>query len=72
MLTLLDATLAESLFVAGDYPTIADVALYGYIAHAPEGDVSLTPHASVRSWIARIEALPRFVPMTRTPIGLAA
>ena len=53
-------------------PTIADVAAYSYIAHAPEGNVDLGAYPQVRAWLARIEALPGFVPMVRTPVGLAA
>jgi glutathione S-transferase len=45
-------------------PTLADVALYAYVARAPEGGVSLENYPSVRAWLARIEALPGFVPMT--------
>jgi glutathione S-transferase len=45
------------------HPTIADVALYSYTAHAPEGGVSLAPYPQLRQWLARIEALPRFVGM---------
>jgi hypothetical protein len=26
----------------------------------------------VRAWLARVEALPRFVPMARSKVGLAA
>ena len=53
-------------------PTIADVALYGYIARAPEGNVDLARYANVKAWLARVEALPGFVAFQRTPIGLAA
>ena len=59
-------------FLAGDAPTVADVALYSYTAHAPEGGVSLEPYGNVRPWLARIEALPGFVPMRRTPTQFAA
>jgi glutathione S-transferase len=62
----LDARLGASPFVAGSTPTIADIALYSYTAHAPEGGVSLAPFPNVRAWLARIEALPRFVPMKAT------
>ena len=47
--------------------TVADVAMYSYTAHAPEGGVSLAPHARVRDWLTRIEALPGFVGMQRSP-----
>ncbi|PYB69761.1 glutathione S-transferase [Pseudomonas sp. LB-090624] len=70
LLKVIDAELAQSPFLSGSTPTIADVANYSYIAHAPEGNVSLEPYANVRSWLARIEALPGFVPMPRTMIGL--
>ncbi|VVD64081.1 glutathione S-transferase family protein [Pandoraea horticolens] len=59
-------------FLAGDTPTIADVACYAYLAHAPEGNVSLAPYPAVRAWLARVAALPRFVPMVSTACGLNA
>ncbi|HEY6432499.1 MAG TPA: glutathione binding-like protein, partial [Acetobacteraceae bacterium] len=52
-------------------PTLADVAFYSYTAHAPEGGVSLEPYPGIRALLARIEALPGFVPMQRTRVGLA-
>lgn len=70
LLKVIDAELDKAPFLAGDTPTIADIANYSYIAHAPEGNVSLEPYANVRNWLARIEALPGFVPMPRTVIGL--
>jgi len=70
LLKVIDAELAKAPFLAGSTPTIADIANYSYIAHAPEGNVSLEPYANVRSWLARIELLPGFVPMPRTVIGL--
>lgn len=70
LLKVIDAELAKAPFLAGSTPTIADIANYSYIAHAPEGNVSLEPYANVRGWLARIESLPGFVPMPRTVIGL--
>jgi glutathione S-transferase len=63
---VLDVHLKAQSFLVGSSPTIADVALYSYTAHAPEGGVSLEPYASVRAWLARIEALPGFVAMPRS------
>jgi glutathione S-transferase len=63
---VLDAALAKQKFLAGANPTIADIAIYTYTAHAPEGGVSLEPYANIRAWLARVEALPRFVPMLRS------
>ncbi|WNG26593.1 glutathione S-transferase [Cystobacter fuscus] len=69
---VMDPHLATRSFLAGEAPTLADVALYSYTAHAPEGGVSLEPHGNIRAWLARIEALPGFVPMRRTPTRYAA
>ena len=65
---LMDQALAAQPFIAAEHPTIADLALYAYTAHAPEGGLSLEPHPNVRAWLARIEALPRFVGMQRSPL----
>jgi len=59
-------------FLVGAGPSIADVAGYTYIAHAPEGGVSLQPYPNIRAWLNRVEALPGFVPMQATKAGLAA
>ena len=70
LLKVIDQELSNSTYLAGDTPTIADIAGYTYIAHAPEGNVSLQDSANVRAWLARIEALPGFVGMPRTAVGL--
>lgn len=72
LLKVMDATVARQPYLAGETPTIADVAGYSYIAHAPEGDIDLQPYPRVRAWLARIEALPHFVPMARAPQRAAA
>ncbi|GAB2844657.1 glutathione S-transferase [Pseudoduganella ginsengisoli] len=75
ILALIDGELAARHWIAGldtDKPTIADIALYSYIARAPEGNVDLSEYGNVRAWLARVEALPGFVPMAVTPVGLAA
>jgi glutathione S-transferase len=61
-----------SPFLAGDAPTIADVACYAYLAHAPEGNVSLEPYPAVRAWLDRVASLPRFLPMASSACGLNA
>ena len=71
LLDTLDKHLAARDFLAGPV-TIADIACYTYIAHAPEGDVSLEPYPNVRAWLERITLLPNYVPMQATAIGLAA
>ena len=68
----MEAHLAGRDVLVGDRPTIADVALYSYTAHAPEGGVSLEPYPNVRRWLVGIEALPGFVPMAATKVGASA
>jgi glutathione S-transferase len=63
----MDEHLAAQPYLAGAQPTIADIALYTYTAHAPEGGVSLQPYAQLRAWLQRIEALPHFIGMVRKP-----
>ena len=72
ILKVIEAELAGRQWIAADHPTIADVALYSYIARAPEGNVDLSAYANVKAWLGRIEALPGFVEFGVTPVGLAA
>jgi len=72
LLTLVDEALLARAWLAADHPTIADVALYSYISSAPEGNVDLSGYPQILAWLARIEALPGFVPFQKTAVGLAA
>lgn len=72
ILKVMNDELTTSDYLAGSQPTIADVAAYSYVAHAPEGNVSLDGYGAVLAWIARIEALPGFTPMPSSPVGLRA
>ena len=66
LLAVVEASLAGRRFLTGDTPTIADVAMYTYTAHAPEGGIMLDAYPNVQGWLARIEALPGFVGMVRS------
>lgn len=70
LLKVMEVELGNTPYLAGSEPTIADVSAYSYIAHAPEGNVSLDDYRNVRAWLARVEALPGFVGMPRTVAGL--
>jgi len=59
-------------WLVGDRPTIADVAIYSYVARAPEGNVDLSGYPAVGAFLRRVEALPGFLDFVRTPVGLAA
>jgi glutathione S-transferase len=69
---VLDAELSDKPFAIGQTPTIADIAAHSYIAHAPEGGISLEPYPHIRAWLKRVEALPRFLPMPSSKAGLLA
>jgi glutathione S-transferase len=56
-------------FALGGHATVADVAAYTYIAHAPEGGIDLGPYPALRAWLTRVEGLPGFVPMQRTAVA---
>ena len=72
VLNKLDEHLEGREWLADDQPTIADLSNYAYIAHAPEGNVSLQNYPNVRAWLQRIEDLPGFIPMQSSAVGLAA
>jgi glutathione S-transferase len=58
-------------WLVGEHATIADVANFSYIAHAPEGGVSLKPYPNIRAWLDNVRALPGFEPMAATKAGVA-
>ncbi|WP_313699932.1 glutathione S-transferase [Achromobacter sp.] len=72
VLNKLEAHLAGRDWLAADHPTIADVAIYSYVARAPEGNVDLSAYPAVKGFLGRVEALPGFVPFVQTPAGLTA
>ncbi|GIL39701.1 glutathione S-transferase [Roseiterribacter gracilis] len=72
LLRFLEQHLADKDYLATTHPTIADLACYSYVAHAPEGGIPLDPYPSVQAWIARIESIPGFRGMPRLPIPQVA
>ncbi|PWC76851.1 glutathione S-transferase [Azospirillum sp. TSH64] len=72
LLARLESHLSAQDWLVGDHPTIADVAIYSYVAQAPEGNVDLSGYPSVTAFLGRIEQLPGFVPFVKTRVGLAA
>lgn len=63
ILPLLDTHLAKHDWLALSRPTIADCAVFPYVALAPEGGIDLAPYPHIVRWIDRIQQLPGFVPM---------
>ncbi|BAZ23274.1 glutathione S-transferase domain protein [Kalymmatonema gypsitolerans NIES-4073] len=67
ILTQLNNHLADREWLALERPTIADVAVFPYVALAPDGKISLDNYPNVLAWIERVKHLPGFVGM----IGIA-
>lgn len=65
VLSLLDKHLEHHDWLAIGRPSIADCAVYPYVVLAPEGGVDLAPYRHVARWIARLEALPGYLPKPR-------
>jgi glutathione S-transferase len=61
LLKVMDSELRQRPFLVGEDATLADIAVYSYVAWAPQGEVSLDDFAAVRTWLARVEALPGFL-----------
>ena len=49
LLRFMEQHLAGRTYLAADHPTLADLACYSYVAHVPEGGVSLDPYPPVRA-----------------------
>ncbi len=62
VLSILDQHLERHDWLAMSRPTIADCAVYPYVALAPEGGVDLEPYGHVARWMKRLEDLPGYLP----------
>lgn len=69
---VMETELSRRPFLVGEHATLADIAGYSYIVNAPEGNVDLAAYPALRAWLARIEALPGFVPFKTSAAGLRA
>ncbi len=64
LLAVLEGVLAQQPWlVRGEQASVADLAVYPYVALAPEGQVDLNPYPALRAWMRRIQALPGHVDM---------
>ncbi|HEX7917730.1 glutathione S-transferase family protein [Rudaea sp.] len=62
-LTVMEKHLSGREFFAGDSYTIADIALFAYTHCAADGGFDLAAYPEVCTWLARVQAQPRFVRM---------
>lgn len=63
LFTLLEQHLKENQWLALGRITIADIAMYSYVALSPEGKVDLEPYPAIRAWLGRLQSLPGYVGM---------
>jgi glutathione S-transferase len=63
ILTQLDEHLSTRTWLEFDRPTIADVAVFPYVALARDGKIDLDGYPHVLAWIDRVKQLPGYVPM---------
>lgn len=66
VLDLMERHLAENAWLVGDRASLADLALYPYTAKATEGGFDLSQYTAIQAWLARVEALEGFKPMTQS------
>jgi glutathione S-transferase len=57
----LEQHLQQRDWLVGNKPTIADVAVYPYVRHAEDGEVSLAEYPAIQQWFTRLEDLPGYV-----------
>ena len=62
-LATLEARLRDREWLEGDAASIADVAVYPYVEALPDAKLALDAWPCVQAWLARIAALPGWLPM---------
>lgn len=62
-LALMDRHLTGRQWFVGAGATLADIALYAYTHVAEEGGFGLDDYPAIKDWLARVAALPGYVPM---------
>lgn len=60
LLDILQMQLSQQSWLAGAQISIADIAVYPYLALAPEAKVDLATYPAITAWISRIQALPNY------------
>lgn len=62
---IMDAHLKGKKWLVGGDATLADIACYSYIRVADEGDLDISGYDNINAWLASVEALDGFHPVTR-------
>jgi len=68
---IVEKHLANSHFILGDRPTIADISIVGYLFHPEETGIDRAAFPNINAWTGRIAALPGWAgPYELMPRGL--
>ncbi|MBI2993036.1 MAG: glutathione S-transferase family protein [Gammaproteobacteria bacterium] len=62
-LDVMEKHLAERRYMVGQRYSIADIALFAYTHVASDGGMDLGRYVAIDTWIERVKAQPRFVPL---------
>jgi glutathione S-transferase len=62
-LAVLNNYLSDHQWLAGDTPTIADIACFPAIEFAHEGKISLSAYPRVQTWVDQVKQQPGYIPM---------
>lgn len=63
ILVQLDKHLSDRTWLEFERPTIADIAVFPYVALVRDGKIDLSPYPNVLAWIDRVKHLPHYIPM---------
>jgi glutathione S-transferase len=64
ILNQLEQHLSQRTWLEFERPTIADVAVFPYVALARDGKINLDAYPQILQWIDRVKQLPGFITMT--------
>lgn len=63
VLGIVEQHLQSREWLANDRPSIADLAVYPYLALAPEGGIAIGDYRNIVAWFQRIRTLPGYLEM---------
>lgn len=67
VLDLLKSRLENDEWLVAGKPSVADIAVYPYVAMAPQGGIALDNYLPLRKWMRRIEGLDGYIPLPALP-----
>jgi glutathione S-transferase len=59
-LGILETKLKDNEWLVGGRPTVADIAVFGYVAQAQQGKLSLENYPAVGKWLEKVKQLPGY------------